>query len=142
MKRVTRGGWVLLMAMVIGGCSSSKVKINYRNPKSVALAFTKGILTMDIPTAQRAGTEDTKAVLNLLETLLETMPEKRKAALQAEMEDNLKYLKKATCTVDGDHAKCTTCCDNLGQAQEEFILLKKVDKKWLVDMKKEALMGQ
>lgn len=134
----------LTTVMIIGtlffiGCSNKKIAINYKNPKSVALAFTKGIMTMDIQTAKRAATEDTKAVLNLLEVLLESMPKEEKEQLVAKMQDNLNYLKKATCEVTGNQATCTTCCDQVGQPQEDLLLLKKVDKKWLVDMKKENL---
>lgn len=129
----------ILFLICFTGCSNKKININYRNPKSVALAFTKGIMTMDIATAKRAGTDDTKAVLNLLEVLLENLPAAEKEQLISSMQDNLNYLKKASCEIEGDQAKCTTCCDQIGQPQEDLLLLKKVDKKWLVDMKKEDL---
>lgn len=114
-------------------------KINYNNPKQVSLAFMRALCDYDIERAKLAGTKETKQVLHLLETLHDAMPETGREAQRAELEAQMKRLKKAKCEVDGEQAICNVCCDEAGDFEAEPIVLKKIDKKWLVHMTKEDL---
>lgn len=114
-------------------------KINYNNPKQVSLTFLRALCDYDIERAKLAGTKETKEVLHLLETLQDAMPETGREAQRAGLEAQLKRLKKAKCEVDGEQAICKVCCDEAGAFEKEPIVLKKIDKKWLVHMTKEDL---
>ena len=124
----------LAFALFLGACAGSKGKVNFKKPESVALAFIKSIGTLDV------ATEDTKAVLSLLETMTAAMPQNEKDEIIKEASSEMDMIKKANCTTNDDIAKCTVCCNKDGESTPEPITLKKINNKWLVDMSKEQLM--
>lgn len=123
---------------MISSCGTVQ-KINYKNPKKVTLAFYKALGKHDYEQAKRVGTVATQEVLSLLQNLDDLLPEQERAIALAGMEERLKLLKKTTCEIEGELAKCQVCCDELGVLETEVLLLKKVDKQWLVHMTKETL---
>lgn len=134
--------WSLLLlgGLLFSACAGSKNKVNYKKPESVAVAFVRSLAVLDIESANKVATEDTKSVLTLLETMKGVMSEEELNEMKAESEEQLKYIKKATCIKDGDTAKCTVCCNEAGKENEKPLTLKKVNNKWLVHMSKEDLM--
>ncbi len=129
-------GFLLLMA-----CSSSKNKVNFKKPNTVALAFIKSFTVLDFEAAKAYGTEDTEKFLQFLAQALEMADEQSIEEMKAETAENTQNIKKADCTVEGDKATCTFCCDAEGNPlPDEEVHLKRVDGKWLVHMSKEDLM--
>ena len=122
--------------------SASQKRVNFGNPKQVTLAFYRALAEQDMERAKLTGTEETKKVISILQTFTDAMPSDKQAAERARMQEQLKLLKKAKCEVEDDVAKCTVCCDEAGEFETDFITLRRVDKKWLVDMKKEDLQEE
>jgi hypothetical protein len=136
---------ILLLSLIslIISCTASKGKVNFKKPESVALAFMQKLAEMDVEGAKELGTEDTKQVLGFLEMAMNMADEEEKEKMKAESAENSKFLKKATCEVNGDEAKCKLCCDEEGNGfEDEDMILKKVEGKWLVHMSKEDMMGE
>jgi len=119
-------------------CAGASKKVNYANPKSVSLAFYRALAANDLEQAKQVGTNQTKNVLVLLQTLSDALPKEEWEKQAEEMKAQLKRLKKSKCTVAGEQATCSVCCDETG-GFSQTVVLKLVDKKWLVDMKKEDL---
>lgn len=119
-------------------CAGTSKKVNYSNPKNVSLAFYRALAANDLEQAKQVGTNQTKNVLVLLQTLSDGLPQEEWERRSVEMKEQVKKLKKAKCTIAGEQATCSVCCDETG-GFSSTITLKLVDKKWLVDMKKEDL---
>ena len=88
----------LLSLCLLNACASSG-KINYSNPKSITLAFYKALGQNDFEKAKLLGTEDTQAVLSLLQNVSDIMSEEEKKAAETESKAQLALLKKAQCKV-------------------------------------------
>ncbi len=127
------------MSFVFANCNKGLQKVNYKKPEKVALFFTKAIASLDIANAKRAATENTQEVLHLLEVLLESMPEEEKKRLISEAQINMATLRKVKCETIDDVAKCRICCDQEGLEEVEPLILHKIGKQWLVEMKKANL---
>jgi hypothetical protein len=125
--------------LLLGNCTGTKDKINYTNPKRVTLVFCHALVKHDIERAMLVSTEGTKKVLTLLQTLDDALPSNQQSFDNAQIEEQLKLLKKAKCEIEENIAHCTICCDESGEEESEIILLKKVENKWLVHMTKEDL---
>ena len=124
------------VAFLYFSCVSSNTKINYKNPKKVALMFANALMNHDIEQAKRLSTASTKEVLNMLQTLSDGRSGSNQANQNQQVESS--NLKKASCLIDDKKAICTLCCFEESTEEIQLILLKE-DEKWLVDMSKEAL---
>lgn len=117
------------------GCSSNKVQVNQKKPESVAIGFIQYIGKLDLGKAQDISMGETKKMLSLAnEMMSSTMSKEDKAKAVAEAEEDLKFIKKADCDVNGDKASCKVCCNKEGEWTPEDIKLTKVDGQWFVDM--------
>lgn len=137
-----RQGLFILLIAIIGSTYSScgsVQKINYKNPKQVSLKFYKALGAQDYEQAKKLGTTSTQQVLSMLQNLDDLLPEEEQLAIKTKMEAQLKRLKKSICTIEGEQAECRICCNELGEEEANALQLKKVDKKWLVHLTKEAL---
>lgn len=123
---------------LLSNCGGAK-RINYKNPKQVTLAFYKALGSHDYELAKRLGTPETQKVLSLLQNLDDLLPVEERAIARKQMEEQLKRLKKATCEIEEITAQCNVCCDEKRAFASETLLLKKVDKVWLVHITKETL---
>lgn len=136
--------WIggLLLILFFSACATSK-KVNYKNPKSVTLAFYKALANYDYERAKKLGTAETIKVLSLLQNLHDALPLEEKEAAQKDNTTKLKLLKKATCVIKGEEtgevAECQVCCDEEKAFSTDPLHLKKQDGKWLVHMTKESL---
>lgn len=124
------------VAFLYFSCASSNTKINYKNPKKVALMFANALMNHDIEQAKRLSTTSTKEVLNMLQTLSDGRSGSNQANQNQQVESS--NLKKASCLIDDNKASCTLCCFEESTEEVRLILLKE-DEKWLVNMSKEAL---
>jgi hypothetical protein len=134
---------VLIATVLFTQCKTAGAgaKVNMKKPESVALVFTQHLANLDVDAAKELGTEDTKKVLDFLSMAISMSGEEELKKMKEEAAANSKNLKKADCTVTGDEAKCKVCCDPEGKAMEDNeILLKKQDGKWLVHISKEDMM--
>lgn len=129
----------LLLLLLLNACAGSK-KVNYKNPKSVALSFYKALANNDYERAKQMGTPETIKVISLLQNLNDLLPENEKQVAKEEGIAQLKLLKKAICTLKEDElAECQVCCDEAEAFSTTPLILKKEDKRWLVHMTKESL---
>jgi hypothetical protein len=130
----------LLLFFLFNACAGSK-KVNYKNPKSVSLAFYKALAKNDYEGAKRMGTSETIKVISLLENLNDLLSEEEKQAAKEETITQLKLLKKTTCvvSVDEELAACQICCDEEGAFSTVPLILKKENNQWLVHITKESL---
>lgn len=131
---------LFIFCCIFAACASSS-KVNYGKPESVALNFYKALASYDLASAKMMVTEETKPTIDLIQTMFDALSEEEKNTELDKQKDLVKLLKKATCEVNGDEAKCKVCCNAEGGTDEEPVTLKKVDKKWLVDLPKEDIMG-
>lgn len=133
----------LVATLLFAQCKSSSTgKLNMKKPDSVALAFTKHLAELDITAAKELGTEDTKGVLDFLQMAMSMAEEEELKKMKDEAAENSKNLKKAECKISGDEAKCKVCCGPNGEAMDdnEILLKKQQDGKWLVHLSKEDMM--
>lgn len=133
---------LLLLFFLFNACAGSK-KVNYRNPKSVSLAFYKALANNNYERAKQLGTAETIKVISLLQNLNDLLSEEEQAKAKEEGAMQLKLLKKTVCAIKeeatGDIAECQACCDEEGIFYTTPILLKKEDNQWLVHLTKESL---
>lgn len=133
---------LLLLFFLFNACAGSK-KVNYKNPKSVTLAFYKALANNDYERAKQMGTSETVKVISLLQNLNDLLPEKEKQAAKEDGAAQLKLLKKATCILKEEEtatiAECQVCCDEKGVFTTRALILKKENRRWLVHMTKENL---
>lgn len=135
-------GFLLLFLLLFNACAGSK-KVNYRNPKSVSLAFYKALANNDYERAKLMGTPETIKVISLLQNLNDLLPEEEQQAAKEVGVMQLKSLKKATCAIKGEEAgemaECQVCCDEKGAFSTTPLVLKKENRRWLVHITKESL---
>ena len=129
----------IALFLFLNSCGGKFTKINYKNPQNVCLVFCRSLLVKDIDRAKLVATEETKMVLNLLQTLSDALPEEIKTQDNELTERKLKLIKKAKCQVIDDKATCTICCDENSAFESEAFFLVKREDKWLVNMSKEDL---
>lgn len=131
---------LLLLFFLFNACAGSK-KVNYKNPKSVSLAFYKALANNDYEQAKKIGTPETIKVISLLQNLNDLLSEEEQQAAKEEGAMQLKLLKKATCILNeaGAIAECQICCDEEGASSVMPLILKKENRKWLVHITKESL---
>jgi hypothetical protein len=133
---------LLLLFFLFNACAGSK-KVNYKNPKSVSLAFYKALANNDYEQAKQLGTPETIKVISLLQNLNDLLPEDEQQAAKEESAVQLKFLKKTTCILKeaaaGAIAECQICCDEEGASSVTPLILKKENRKWLVHLTKESL---
>lgn len=108
-------------------------------PEDVSLAFLRYFSQLDIAKAKELCTPEGQEMMGMLEGMMGMMGEEEKKQILAESEAAVKALKKSTCKVDGDVAKCIVCCSPSGEASEEPIELRKIDGKWYVHVDKEGM---
>ncbi len=125
--------------LFFNSCGGKFTKINYKNPQNVCLIFCRALLVQDIDRAKLVSTEETKLVLNILQTLSDALPEDMKTKKSEQIDETLKGMKKAKCEVIDDKASCTICCDENREFETETFSLVKTDDRWLVNMSKEDL---
>ncbi len=128
---------VLLASLLFGGCASGFV--NFRKPDKVAVAFLKKVAHLDIEGMKALSSEENQAQINVLEAFLSNLSKVEKKALLEKNQAKIIALKKAICQISGNTAKCTVCCSETGQELPMKVELQKIDKKWLVVLKKEKL---
>lgn len=133
----------LLLLFLLNACAGSK-KVNYKNPKSVSLAFYKALASNDYERAKQMGTPETIKVISLLQNLNDLLPEEEKKTAKEEGARQLKLLKKATCITKEENAEewaeCQVCCDEKGAFSTTTpLILKKENRQWLVHITKESL---
>ncbi len=134
---IARGLIFISISFFFCACAFNKHKINYKNPKKVALLFGQALLKQDIEQAKLLSTVSTKEMLNLLQTLADVWQDA--TSLQSKRGlDAAAALKKARCSVVDNKAMCTLCCAYEQSATLQLTLLKKEDK-WLVNISKESL---
>jgi hypothetical protein len=125
--------------LFFNSCGGKFTKINYKNPQNVCLIFCRSLLEQDIDRAKLVSTEETKMVLNVLQTLSDALPEEMKMQKSELIDEKLKGMKKAKCEVVDDKASCTVCCDENREFETETFFLVKTEDRWLVNMSKEDL---
>ncbi len=128
LKSLTLGAASLVIFSQCGG------GVDFSKPESVAVAFSKAAASADFATAKKYADEGTGKLLDMVQGMSSSMPEDKKK----EGKENAKLMKSAKCTVDGDKAKCTICCDKDGKDSPEAVDLAKKDGKWLVSIDKGA----
>lgn len=135
-------GFLLLFFFLFNACAGSK-KVNYKNPKSVSLAFCKALANNDYEQAKQLGTPETIQVISLLQNLNDLLSKEAQETAKEENAGQLKLLKKATCVIAaeaaGDIASCQICCDEKGAFETRPLILKKENNQWLVHITKESL---
>lgn len=107
-------------------------------PQKVAVAFTRHLLALNFDKAAALGTSATRDFVALMQQALAASGgsmERLKSALPKEIDP--KKL-KANCTVEGNTAECTLCCNQQGDAATGPMRLVKEGKQWLVDISKET----
>ncbi len=139
---LNKGKVYLLFLLLFGACAGSK-KVNYKNPKSVTLAFYKALANNDYERAKQLGTSETIKVLSMLQNLHDLLPEEEQRAAKEEGALQLKYLKKATCLLgekgSEETATCQVCCDENGVSSTAPLTLRKENRRWLIHITKETL---
>ena len=128
LKSLTLGAASLVLFSQCGGGA------DFSKPESVAVAFSKAAAAGDFATAKKFADEATVKLPGMVEGMAGAMPEDKKK----EGKENAKTMKSAKCTVEGDKAKCTICCDKDGKDSPEPVTLAKKDGKWLVSIDKDA----
>ena len=139
LRQALIGFLCITVALFFSDCAGTKGRVNYKNPKSVTMAFCRALAEMDLEKAKQLSAEETQKLMVLLQTFNDAYPEDKKEEEKEKASEALKLLKKAKCEIADDVARCTICCDEAGAFGEEVLVLKKVDKKWLVVMTKESL---
>lgn len=115
----------LFAALVIGlsmvACSGGA------GPEETAEKYLKLLAAGELDKASELGTEDTKQLLGFM-----------KSFMGDEKPETANEVKDVKCDVaeDGETASCSYCCNDEGESDK--IDMKKVEGKWLVDMKKET----
>lgn len=117
MKKIINFILVAIVATAVVSCKKS-------GPEAVAKDFVMALDSKDYDKAKSLGTDDTKAMVDLIKSLAGMAPASDKHA----------KIDKMDCKVDGDKGTCTYCCTAEG-AEDKVELVQK-DGKWLVDMKK------
>jgi len=136
--------WIgfLFLFFLFNACAGSK-KVNYKNPRSVSIAFYKALANSDYEQAKQMGTAETIKVISLLQNLNDLLSKEEQKTAKEKGVKLLKRLKKATCVVEqtptGEKAECQVCCDEEGIFSTSPLILKKENNQWLVDMLKENL---
>ncbi|MCP4439010.1 MAG: DUF4878 domain-containing protein [Aureispira sp.] len=128
---------LVLAAIVLGSssCGTGKSKVNQKKPESVAIGFIKHIAKLELKDAEKLCMGETKQMLGLASEMMNsTMSAEDKKRAIAEAEEDLKYIKKADCNVDGNKATCKVCCNDKEEWTPEDLVLEKVDGKWFINM--------
>lgn len=133
---------LISMALLFVQCKGGKSgKVNMSKPEDVSLAFLRYFSQLEISKAKELCTPEGQEMMGMLEGMMGMMGEEEKKQILAESESAVKALKKSTCKINGDVAKCTVCCSPTGEESEEPIELRKIDGKWYVHMDKENMGG-
>jgi len=131
LKSLTLGAASLFIFSQCGGGA------DFSKPESVAVAFSKAMGNLDFAGAGKFCTAETAKLLETMGAMTAAMPEDKKK----EAKEQAKNIKSAKCTVEGEKAKCTVCCDKDGKDSGEGVELKKDGGKWLVHIDKTGGMG-
>jgi hypothetical protein len=128
------------LALTFVQCKGGKSgKVNMTKPEDVSLAFLRYFSQLDIAKAKELCTPEGQEMMGMLEGMMGMMGEEEKKQVLAESEAAVKALKKSTCKIDGDVAKCIVCCSPSGESSEEPVELRKIDGKWYVHLDKEGM---
>lgn len=116
----------LILFLTISSCSGN-------SPENVAKSFFDNMYSGNFEAAKEYGTTDTKSMLSMMESF------GAKDQFKDKMKDADVKVEVLETNVDGDAATCKLkISDSKSDKTEEVdVKLKKVDGKWLVDMKKE-----
>ncbi len=118
-------------------------KVDMKKPDKVALAFMQRFSSFDFKGAKDLSTKESASLFDMFEMAIGMQSPEELEKAKAESKESTKNIKKATCKISGDEAKCTICCDASNQPMADSDLtLKKVDGKWYVHMSKEDMMGE
>lgn len=112
---------LIMLFLIITSCS------NENKPEVVAEKFLTHLSKGEYEEAKLYATENTKTLLNFIKNNSSTTKKDDKSS-----EEKFEHVKTI---INGDEAVCTFKKDSI----EEKIPMKKVDGKWLVDLKKETL---
>jgi hypothetical protein len=99
-------------------------------PETAAESFINAMNKQDFETARKFCTEETFKLIDFLTSLADMAKQEGAAFADAEPVSNVK------CTVDGDKAKCSFCCD--GDGKETEVDLVKVNNEWKVNIEFEG----
>jgi len=127
LKSLTLGAASLVIFSQCGGGS-----VDFSKPESVSVAFSKAVGNLDFAGAGKFCTAETAKLIEMMGSMSAAMPEDKKK----EAKEQAKNIKSAKCTVEGETAKCTVCCDKDGKDSPEAVALKKEGGKWLVNIDK------
>jgi len=123
MKNIFRTSVVALVIFLFACNSRPK-------PEAVVENFLNAMNKQDFETARKFCTEETFKLVDFLTSLADMAKQEGAAFADAEPVSNVK------CTIDGDKAKCTFCCD--GDGKDSEIDLVKVNNEWKVNIEFEG----
>ena len=130
MKRINQFLSITLLTIVFAACGGST-----SSPEASLASFLNELQDMDFAGAKKYATDDTKAVLSTLESMMSMMP-------KDQLPKDKKTIKKENvkCKVDGDRARCVICMEGEECSPESTgITVVKEGSAWLVNMSKEEL---
>jgi hypothetical protein len=137
---------LLMLTLFVGTLSMSTAmaqkakKVDMKKPDKVALAFMQRFSSFDFKGAKELSTKESYSLFDMFEMAIGMQSPEELEKAKAESKEGSKNIKKATCKVTGDEAKCTLCCDASNQPMADSDLtLKKTDGKWFVHMSKEDM---
>lgn len=122
---------LILGMLLLGFCQCAPFKsVNYKRPQSVVRAYYQALEQQDFKRLLRLGTPEMQGTINFLYNLYQLTP---KTEHQATLEKNfLQAVKKITCEVQENTATCKVCCGANGQDLKAPLILKRVNKQWLI----------
>jgi hypothetical protein len=128
MKKVVSLLLVVVAVVAFNSCKKSD------SPEAIAEKYVKAIETQKFDEAKALVTEDSKATIEMMQSMVAMGGEEaKKAAADAKVE-----IKDMKCDTKGDASDCTCKVNNGKEDKEQKLHLVKKDGKWLVEQKKEG----
>lgn len=118
-----------LSMLTLTACKTGGSKAN--SPEGVARKFLNHLAAMEFDEARKLGTENTRQMLDLLQSLVDIAKDKGADQIKAKDGSDIEIIKTA---VDGNTAVVTY---KDAEGKEQSLDLVREKGKWLVDMKKE-----
>lgn len=122
-----------LLLCLLYGCAGT-ASVRYNNPKSVVKAYYKALGAQDYEQLFRLGTPETQQVFNRLRNMYALLPEAERQLQRETATAMTQGYRKVQCTIDDNTATCDLCCDAQGRAFDAPLLLKRINKQWLIHM--------
>ncbi|MCP4439091.1 MAG: DUF4878 domain-containing protein [Aureispira sp.] len=132
MKRINQFLSIAILTLVFSACGGDT-----STPEATLANFLNELQDMDFAGAKKYATDDTKAVLSTLESMMKMMPTD-----QMPKDEDKKTVTKENvkCKVDGDRARCVICMEGeVCSPETAAITVIKQGGSWLVNMSKEEL---